>query len=231
MKAKIVIIKYLRFFFGLIAILLLSSQNGAAFRYLQEGMPAPILKGVDLVSGKKISTDDWKNSGTTIIVFWATWSERSLSELSDLAEISVRYQDKPIRFIAVNVDVQTMTKQLKEKIRAQIDDLNISFATIIDYELEYFDKYGVIAVPSTAIVDSSGILRYAPAGYSYTVQDKLIDSIEALPGIKKADAPIIIANAGYTPPLKESRFYGLALRMNNKQFLYRSPQCAGDYLH
>ena len=208
--------RYFNIVLTLLVILMVSSKSIAAFRYLQEGMPSPILSGVDLVSGKKISTADWKNDGTTVIVFWATWSKRSLDELSDLAEMSIRFQDKPVHFIAVNVDGQTITKQLKEKINDQINSLNISFAAIIDYELEFFNKFGVIAVPSTAIIDSSGLLRYAPAGYSYTIQDKIVDSIEVLLGIKKIGAEEIV-KAGYTPTSKSSRYYGLALRMLNKR--------------
>lgn len=216
-------LKYTRYFNSiliLIVILLLSSKSIAAFRYLQEGMQAPILKGVDLLTGEKISTEDWKDDGTTIIVFWATWSKRSLEELSDMAKLSVRFQDKQVHFIAVNVDGQTVTKQMAEKITGEINNLNISFATIIDYELEFFNKFGVIAVPSTAIIDSSGLLRYAPAGYSYTIQDKIIDSIEVLLGLKKLDAKKILV-AGYTPTLKASRYYGLALRLLNKR-MYES---------
>ena len=160
-------IRYFNSILILIMILMLSSKSIAAFRYLQEGMTAPILKGVDLVTGKKISTEDWKDDGTTIIIFWATWSKRSLDELSDLAKMSVKFQDKPVHFIAVNVEGQIITKQMAKKITDKINGLNISFAIIIDYELEFFNKFGVIAVPSTAIIDSSGLLRYAPAGYSY----------------------------------------------------------------
>lgn len=230
MKTKIISIKYLKFLLYMITILMLSSQTGEAFRYLEEGMEAPVLSGVDLISGKKIDTNDWKNNGATIIVFWAIWSERSLTELSDLAEMSVRFEDKPVHFIAVNVDGQSMTKQLKEKISDQINNLNISFASIIDYEMEYFDKFGVIAVPSTAIVNSSGIIRYAPAGYSYTIQDKLIDSIETLPGIKKTDTKKIL-KARYSASLEDSPYYGLALPVIDRQFLCRFQKSADNYLY
>ena len=134
--------RYIYSFVILLVLLFFSTKSIAAFRYLQEGMPAPILNGVDLVTGQKISTEDWKDDGTTIIVFWATWSKRSIDELSDMAELAVKYQDKPVHFIAVNVEGKTITKQLKEKIAREMAGLNISFASIIDAEMEFFNKFG-----------------------------------------------------------------------------------------
>lgn len=199
-----------------LAILLFSSKTIAAFRYLQEGMLAPILNGVDLVTGEKVSIEDWKDDGPTVIIFWATWSKRSINELSDMAELALKYQDKSVHFIAVNVEGKTITNQLKEHITGEIKKLDLSFPSIIDSDFEFFNKFGVIAVPSTAIIDSSGLLRYAPAGYSYTIQDKIIDSIEVLLGIRKTDK-LETVRKGYTPSLKASRYYGLALRMLNKR--------------
>jgi tetratricopeptide (TPR) repeat protein len=218
---KIFLSKYRYFFniaFFLILLIWISSKSIAAFRYLQEGMQAPIIEGIDSNTGDKISSDNWKNDGITIIVFWATWSKRSVDELVDLAELSVRYQDKPLHIIAVNVEGPVISNQMKEKITEKINSLNLPFAAIFDDGLISFNEFGVIAIPSTAIIDSSGLLRYAPAGYSYSIQDKIIDSIEVLLGIKKHDVDEII-KAGYTPTLKASRYYGLAIRMlNNRMY-------------
>lgn len=188
----------------------------AAFKYLREGMPAPSIEGTDLITAETVKTDKWLPDNMVIVVFWATWSQRSIEELQDLKAIALKYQTVPLKILAVNVDGQKLTSPQKKQIMEIIDDLDLPFPAIIDEDLESFYKFGVIAVPSTAIIDSTGTLRYGPAGYSLTTRDLIVDSIEVLAGLKEPTKDSVVID-GYRPIARAGRYYNMALNQINRR--------------
>lgn len=188
----------------------------AAFKYLREGMPAPVVKGSDLVTEQTVSTAKWLPDNMVIVVFWATWSKRSIEELEDLKAIVLQYDSVPLKILAVNVDGQKLSPPQKRQIKEVIEELDLPFPTIIDEDLESFYKFGVIAVPSTAIIDGAGTLRYGPAGYSLTTHDLLVDSIEILTGLREPSIDSVVEE-GYQPIARASRYYNMALNQANRR--------------
>jgi tetratricopeptide (TPR) repeat protein len=209
-------------FLLLFPAMLFVPEATAAFKYLHEGMKCPDVKGEDILSGTKVSSRtviDDKN--LVVIVFWATWSERSLQELQALKEISLQAQDLPLKIIAVNVEGQQLTAAEKSKVVDLTKQMELPFPVLMDDGLKTFYEFGVIAVPSTAIVDTTGVLRYAPAGFSLTTRDLIADSIDVLLGRKEAGAAPVIRPV-YTPVNEASRYYHLALRLSHKRMYERA---------
>ena len=206
----------------LVLTLTLGSAS-AAFKYLHEGMIAPEFKGKSLLDDQEVV---W-NPGSpetpgevVLIVFWATWSPRSLELLSDLKELSSQYQEHGFRVIAVNVDGQDISATAKQQIRSRTVELDLPFPVLVDQDLKIFYAYGVIAVPSLALVDDAGAIRYGPSGYTYTVRDRIVDSTESLLGIR--EAPETARVEGYRPDPKASRFYNLGLQMAGQRIYERA---------
>ncbi len=202
---------------------LASPQASAAFKHLQEGMTVQELDGKDVRTGKPVTSEvvESEEGAVLVITFWATWSRRSLEILEDLKALSIEYGDHPFHVIAVNVESPELTKGARDKILETLDELDLPFPVILDTGLETFYTYGVVAVPSTAVVDEEGILRYGPAGYSFTIRDRLVDSTEVLLGIKERaeDLPL---ERGYVPTVKASRYYNLALRLHHQRLHERA---------
>lgn len=155
---------------------LLVPEASAAFKYLHEGMQAPHIMGQDLMAGTEISTEKMNEGRVVVVVFWATWSERSIEQLQSLRDMAISYAGKPVQFVAVNVDAVEISAAIEEQIKGIVSKMQLPFPVIIDRGLKHFDEYGVIAVPSTAVLDTAGILRYGPAGYSLTTRDLIVDS-------------------------------------------------------
>lgn len=197
-----------------LAMVLFAAQATAAFKYIHEGMEIQDFSGVDLVTGEKLSFRKIRQGSLPIIIFWATWSPRSQEQLEDVKEMLEKYNEESIKVIAVNVDGQKLTPTGRQKVIDYVAELNPPFSVMIDEGLDIFYKFGVIAVPSTAISDSTGILRFGPGGYALSTRDLLIDSIEAFLGIIQPDkAP---KPKGYTPKKKSSRYYYLASNLNKR---------------
>lgn len=196
----------------------------AAFKFIQEGMTPPEFKGKDLVSGEQIV---WKpgavgdGSEVMLIVFWASWSPRSLELLQDLKDLSAQYGEHGFKVIAVNVDGQQPSPMAIKDIKQKTVELDLPFPVVVDEGLKTFYAYGVIAVPSIALVDGAGHLRYGPSGYSYTIRDRIVDSTEVLLGLRETGDQTILAQ-GYKPKPKASRYYHLGQRMASQELYERA---------
>jgi Tfp pilus assembly protein PilF/thiol-disulfide isomerase/thioredoxin len=196
----------------------------AAFKYIQEGMTPPDLEGKDLVTGKEVV---WKpgeageGSEVTLILFWASWSPRSLELLRDMKDVAGQYEDKGFRVIAVNVDGQDPSPMVLQEITRTTVELDLPFPVVVDEGLKIFYAYGVIAVPSLALIDGSGELRYGPSGYSYVVRDRIVDSTEVLLGLRDA-GELAVLTQGYKPKPKASRYYRLGQRLASQDLYERA---------
>ncbi len=210
------------FLIFLIAVLFVPSAT-AAFRYLHEGMKLPSIDSKDILTDEQVSSEKIiKDNNMLIVVFWATWSKRSIEELHALKEIRLQYPDAPFKIIAVNVESQIMSAELRQEVINYSQELDLPFPVIIDNKLEIFYQFGVIAVPSTAITDTIGVMRYGPAGFSLTTHDLIIDSIDVILGKKDIADTTLVLKKGYLPNLKSSRYYNLALNLKNKRMYERA---------
>jgi Flp pilus assembly protein TadD/peroxiredoxin len=193
-------------------IIILSARVSAAFKYTSVGMQAHEFSGQDLVSGEKVSLRDLYRDNLVIVVFWATWSPRSLVQLEEMKTLKSQYTDHPIEIIAVNVDAPELSSGGRIAVLETVKGLDLPFPAIIDDGLEIFYTYGVIAVPSTAIIDTSGALRYDPGGYGMLVRDIIEDSVKLFIGLSP-DSVLTEPPEGYEPQKKSARYYGLALNL------------------
>ncbi len=62
-------------------------------------------------------------------------------------------------------------------------------------------------------MDTAGVLRYAPSGYSLTTKDRLFDSALTLLGIKEPGETRVSLIEGYRPDKRSLRYYNLGLRL------------------
>ncbi len=215
--------RFISFFVILVIAVLFVPSVTAAFRYLHEGMKLPSFDSKDIITGESVSSEKiLHDNNMLIVVFWSTWSQRSIDELNTLKQISLMYPDDNFKIIAVNVESQKISPKLKEKIINFTQELDLPFPVIIDNNLEIFYQFGVIAVPSTAISDTTGIMRFDPAGFSLTTKDLIIDSIDVLLGKKDISDTTLILKKGYIPNLKASRYFNLALNLRIRKVYERA---------
>jgi len=200
----------------------LTNAASAAFRNIEPGMEGPLVEGTDLLTGKAVSSKAAAPGEVVVVTFWATWSERSLELLQDLKRMTRDYANRPFRVIAVNVEGETISSATLEEIRARVKSMELPFPVLVDRGLQAFYAYGVIAVPSTALLNPDGTLRYGPAGYSYTIRDRMLDSTEILLGMREAKATPLAAVEAYRPDVRASRYYHLGLRLADEGVFERA---------
>ena len=136
-----------------------------ALTKVQAGMKAPgfVLKTLE---GKPLALE--KNLGRkgTVVAFWATWSPGSSRLLARLRSFHAEHGGEGLAVIGVNVENQTIGLEDREKIRKFAADLKVGFPILLDERLSIFHRYGVVAVPSTVVLDDKGIVVFELSGLS-----------------------------------------------------------------
>jgi len=163
------------------------------------GGPAPLLAVRDL-SGHSRPLAEVKGRRGLVILFWAAWSDRSLEELKRLDARSADLSAHGVAVAAVNVDRVAPDDADAVTLRNHIDGLHLHVPVFVDRGLELFHAYGVVTVPSTAVVDERGRLSYFLYGYSHEQREGLFDAIDTLAGISRppaaaARSPVIVPAA------------------------------------
>jgi tetratricopeptide (TPR) repeat protein len=160
-------------------------KAAAAFKNVQGGMEAPAFRLMD-VGGNEVSLDAYKKEKAVVLVFFAVWSSRSLEELKDVQKLLSGMGPLGLKAIAVNVEHEQMTEQDQRAVRDKVAELKLTFPVVFDRGLETFREYGVVAVPSTAILGEGGQVRNAFNGYPTFAFAELKEQVETLLGMKKA---------------------------------------------
>ncbi len=114
----------------------------------------------------------------TVVVFWATWSGPSARELERLATLWPKWSKHGVRVVAVNVESSRITEQELRVIREWVEAKQLPFPVLLDRGLAAFHEYGVIAVPTTVVVDTAGAIIFRLPGYPIAGAEQLIEVVE-----------------------------------------------------
>jgi peroxiredoxin/Flp pilus assembly protein TadD len=188
-------------------------RAAAAFRNVGEGAEAPAfhLKGID---GGEVSLDAYKKDKAVVIVFFATWSERSLLELADLEKIAKEYGAKGLKVIALNVEHEAASGDDMKLVKEKVAALGLSFPVLFDAGLETYRSYGVVAVPSTAVLGEGAVIRSTFNGYPSSALGELKEQVELQLGLRKPDVAVAAkADTAYKPVRQALLNYNLGRRL------------------
>jgi tetratricopeptide (TPR) repeat protein len=194
---------------------ILISTAAAAFKNLGEGMELPTFTLRD-IGDQEVSSEILKKKKAAVVVFFATWSDRSLKQLGDLEDIKNSLKGQDVEVFAINVDHEHMSDGDIEKVRNKVAELGVTYPVLIDAGLEVYRGFGVVAVPSSAVIRPGGILATTINGYPTFAKQDIRDTIEVLLGMKKEEKIEVAEGKAYKPVRASLLNYNLGRR------LYRS---------
>lgn len=121
------------------------------------GQAAPDFFLSDL-DGTKHQLTDYKGR-MTFVNFWATWCGPCREELPTLEKFVAGQGDKGAMVLAINAGEtpDQINTYFKEN---QISGLNV----LLDSNIEVYTAYGIVALPTTFIVDKEGVIRFRHFG-------------------------------------------------------------------
>jgi thiol-disulfide isomerase/thioredoxin len=113
--------------------------------------------------------DSASNDGKVVVVdFWATWCGPCKASFPKVDAIYRKYKSKGVVVIGVNEDEDG------GDIAGFLDDTGASFPIALDKNQKVAESFGVEAMPSTILIDKSGVVRFVHDG-SHGDEDKEIE--------------------------------------------------------
>ena len=197
---------------GLVLLLLFASPSiPAAFKNVVSGERPPDfrLRGLD---GSEYSSSDILPGKVTVIVFWATWSPRSLEVLADLTTLTGELEGESFQAVAINAEHPEITRGDQEKIK----ELTSGSAALIllDDGLKSFSDYGTMALPSMLVCDKEGKVIFTMAGYPTTMRSDLTDAVKRSLGLITEEEVAVVEE--YVPKNRALMYYNLGKRLYEK---------------
>jgi len=89
----------------------------------------------------------------TIVNFWATWCPPCRAEIPELIEFVRKYRSEKVALLAVNIQEDPKT------VKAFAENAGINFPILLDQSGKVAQDYRIYAIPTTFVIDGSGIIR------------------------------------------------------------------------
>ena len=138
------------------------------------GDDAPSFRARSLDGSETISNTDLE--GKVIFVdFWASWCTPCLKSLPEFENLQTSFSGRDdVVVLAINLD------ENPQDAKKFIDKLNVTYKILADNKGTIPESFGVSTMPSSFIIDKSGVIRYVHKGYKAGDVSKIKSEIEAL---------------------------------------------------
>jgi peroxiredoxin len=137
-------------------LLLLPGLWGMAGRPPLIGGPAPEVALTDL-QGREVHLSDFRGK-VVLLNFWATWCKPCKEEMPAMQASYDKLRDKGFVVLAVNELEDT------ERVAEHIRTHHHTFPVVMDHNNKVANRYGVVGLPASFLIDPQGIVRERIAG-------------------------------------------------------------------
>ncbi len=203
------------------ALICLLPINSDALIGLDEGDPPKNIELTD-VNGVPVNVKKHFGERPVIIVFWEqnlskSFINYSLDVIRFLNDSYEKYHESTgLEIFAVYTPVEenTISSSEFEAVRNLIEINKIKFPVLIDRGFEVFRDYGVVALPSTIMVNKKGKIDFIYPSFPLVASKLFTENIEELVGISR---PVIkTSEVEKGTDTKARRLYNYALLMYKK---------------
>ena len=157
--------------------------------------------------GRTFSTSQFPDAKAIVVVFWAAWSEYAPELLERLERMHRATKDGSLVVVGVNVENQRLGPEEVAAAQQIVRQHGITFPTLLDRGLKTFREYGVMAVPSTVLLDEKHTVRSVLVAYPLAGREEFLEEVEAL---AKGQAPTARPRRGGPAPAPRAvRYYNL----------------------
>lgn len=120
------------------------------------GSPAPEVSLKDL-QGQDVKLSDFRGK-VVLLNFWATWCKPCKEEMPAMQASYDKLRDRGFVVLAVNELEDT------EKVAEHIRAYGHTFPVVMDRNNTVANKYGVVGLPASFLIDRQGIVRERVSG-------------------------------------------------------------------
>lgn len=159
-------------------------KAGASNREIVEGDSVPIAILDDIAGNRHRIPDD---ETMTVVLFWATWSPRSVQAIDLWEGLSRGYPDELFQVVSVVAEKDELGDEDVNAIKAYVHEKQVSLPVVVDENLELFNSYGVKALPTVFMLDDNGLILYRYSGLPTSASLDLREELETRLGLKGPD--------------------------------------------
>jgi len=168
--------------------------------------------------GQPLSLADALGSKMTAVVFWAAWSPRSSEQLADMQKLYDELGGEGLTVFAVNVEHPEWNPAELDKIKAAVEGAGATYPVVLDKDLTIFNDVGVVAVPSTLLIDSTMTVTNTYTGYSTMGRDQLKeDVLKAFGKLDEVRKAYVREEGVYQPKGKAERYFHMGKMLSGKK--------------
>jgi len=186
---------------------IVSAPAAATLLTLQVGMEGPI-PTLDTLDGKPVKYAELQGEKLTVLVFWSSWIKKSEALLTRMQQLFAQHASAGLSVVGVNVDEQHVSPQTVDTVKQTRDKLKIQYPMLIDSGLVTFRDYGVMALPTTVVLDKNRVVKQELSGYPLIGAEELADFISATVAGKKPSVP---SKPHYQPAKSAINYYNMGL--------------------
>jgi cytochrome c biogenesis protein CcmG/thiol:disulfide interchange protein DsbE len=95
-----------------------------------------------------------------LLNLWATWCAPCRRETPYLQTLHERYRERGLRVVGVTVD----TRGSASAVRDFLGEFGVTYTILEDPDMVSMDRYAVIGLPATFLVDREGVIRHVIVG-------------------------------------------------------------------
>jgi peroxiredoxin len=136
---------------SVLIVIVLVGLLGMASRPPLVGGPAPEIVLKDL-RGQEVRLSDFRGK-VVLLNFWATWCKPCKEEMPAMQASYDKLRDKDFVVLAVNELEDTA------KVAEHIRNHGHTFEVVMDRNNQVANRYGVVGLPASFIIDPQGIVR------------------------------------------------------------------------
>ena len=122
------------------------------------GDEAPDMEALTL-AGDTVALGSFRGD-PVLLNLWATWCGPCREETPYLQTLHETYSERGLRVVGVSQDGQGSGSA----IRAFMQEFGVTYTVLADPEMVAADRYGVIGLPATFLVDREGMIREVVMG-------------------------------------------------------------------
>jgi peroxiredoxin len=112
---------------------------------------APLFS-LENLEGNSVSLSDYRGK-KVLLNMWATWCGPCRQEMPELVNIDETYSNEKLAVIGVNMTSQEFSVK---DVRSFAKQYNVTYPILLDDDGEVMDKYRVIGLPTSFLIDEKG---------------------------------------------------------------------------
>jgi peroxiredoxin len=155
---------------------LLAFQPGQARAgKLTAGEPLPQFSSADL-EGNMFDTKETVGK-VLLLDFWSIGCSSCLEEMPHLVDLYNKYHEQGLEAVGINTDRKE--KRVRSFVTGSLP-YEMTYRNVVDKRMQIMRLLGVAMLPTTILVDSSGVVRMFHVGYKQGFEKELEEKIHEL---------------------------------------------------